>query len=37
MKKVLKEFYGEKPETSSDYCRIGEAASTSSYIYTVHL
>ena len=25
MKKVLREFYGEKPEESKDYCRIGEA------------
>ena len=25
MKKVLREFYGEKPEESKDYCRIGQA------------
>ena len=24
MKKVLREFYGEKAEESKDYCRIGE-------------
>ena len=26
MKKVLRQFYGEKPEDSKDYCRIGELA-----------
>ena len=24
MKKVLRDFYGEKAEESKDYCRIGE-------------
>ena len=28
MKKVLRDFYGEKPEESKDYCRIGEEERT---------
>ena len=30
MKKVLRDFYGEKAEESKDYCRIGEEGELSS-------
>ena len=33
MKKVLRDFYGEKPEESKDYCRIGEKGNLSGKIY----